>query len=313
MISVPKHLTPKNGLNVLAVALLAITMVPWDLGPDMDWLNRAEDFGRFETILTPSEGIFFFPKIVLMFEVVFGIVQLLPRYAPSLLVQSGVCYYFGGAAILQLFTSIFFSKAEGEGAAFWLFLSLVCMGAMTAALLKILIGQSSISNDESEESEPAVEDYWLLRFPFSLHAGWNIGIFIVSVNNLFKVMFEEVAWLQAIIAFISLAGFGAIAAKMLLFNGTQPNYVIPAVLAFFTFGIAIDFRGPGIEDQFAGWVVVMFILISTILCLGIAAGTSFLLYKELKDPEEDVSSDEYQGSEMVTTAEAGREKDSAMV
>ncbi len=234
MISIPSHLTHKNGLNVLAVVLLFITMVPLDFGPDMDWLNRVGDFGRFETILTPSEGIFFFPKIILLFEVVFGIVQLLPRYAPSPLVQSGVCYYFSAAAVLQLFSSVFFDKAEGEGAAFWLFLSLVCLCAMTAALLKILIGQNSISTDESEEAEPAPEDYWLLRFPFNLHAGWNIGIFIVSVNNLIKVMFEEAAWLQAIVAFISLAGFGAIAAKMLMFNGTQSNYVIPAVLAFFT-------------------------------------------------------------------------------
>ncbi len=58
----------------------------------------------------------------------------------------------------------------------------------------------------------------------------------------------------------------------------------------------------------------MFILITTVLCLGMAAGTSFLLYKELK-AEGDASNagDEYQGSEMVTSNEAGSEKDDVAV
>ena len=61
---------------------------------------------------------------------------------------------------------------------FGAFFSIGFMGAMLIFNLIVLLKQSSLSD---EYQEP--EEYWLLRFAFSLQAGWSIVMFVMVLNS----------------------------------------------------------------------------------------------------------------------------------
>lgn len=72
-------------------------------------------------------------------------------------------------------------------------------------------------------------------------------------------------------------------------------------------GIAFDFQGPGIEDDFGGGMVILLMTLISVISIGTAVGTGYTLYtKEFQD-ESEVDT-EYRGSEMTSTdsgADAG--------
>jgi len=266
-----------------------MTSLELDLGPDWpewmqpEWLRgKGVEFGRFETIITPTDFTFIISDIVFFFEIIFGFVQLLPNYSQSELVQEGVSYWFFAAAIADLLSSAFY---EMEMESPWMsLLSTLLIGAVSAFMLKILIRQSSPTETGTSGVETHTpEEYWLLRFPFNLHAGWAISIFMLSLNNTF-VVGGLGAVAQAFIGAFSLIAMGGIAAKMLFFNGGKPNYVIPFILSLFTFGSAFSFREPGMEDNFAGWVIVSLMLLTVVVSLSMGGASAYFLYhNELKD------------------------------
>lgn len=100
------------------------------------------------------------------------------------------------------------------------------MAVMVGCNGKILITQSSLT---TEHQQP--EEYWLLRFPFSLHTGWTMAVFVMSINGFFNA-FGLPEFIQLILGFVSLAAFAGISWKMLLANGDEPNYAIPAIVAW---------------------------------------------------------------------------------
>ncbi len=229
MTSLSQGLTYKNALNCVAVLIHILASIDYGGPGGMEWLNSVREFGKFETIVTPTDATFYLRYIILYFNVTFGIVQMLPKYSSGEIVQEGVSYWFFAATIAQVASSIFFSFDSLMG----FFLSTIVVGAMVFFLCKILSNQASGSVDETQHSP---EEYWLLRFPFSLQTGWYMCIFITSVNNIF-VRLGYSPLFQVFLAIICFASFAGIAAKMLLYNGNNPNYVIPAVISVFTVSI----------------------------------------------------------------------------
>lgn len=139
--------------------------------------------------------------------------------------QEGVGYWFLASVLAQLA----WCMNLGLENIFGTFVSIVYMGVMVFCNSKILMTQAKLVFNDSDHTP---EEYWLLRFPFSLHTGWNIAVFIMSINAFFHFL-ELAALIQLIIGFVSLAGFVGISYKMLLLNGDKPNYAIPGVLAWF--------------------------------------------------------------------------------
>lgn len=299
----PKHLTYNNGMNVVALLIFFITSLEQDLGPDCpEWFcNRGIEFEEFETILTPATFTFILSKVVFMFEAVFCFVQLLPHYSQNEFVKEGVNYWFLAAAIFELFSFILFDMDS----VFRALLSTVLLGCICRSILKILISQSAASYRMDHGHTP--EEYWLLRFPFNLHAGWSIAVFVLSFNNFCVVAgFNFTA--QAVVTVLSLVGFSAISVKMLLFNGQKPNYVLPAVFAFFTLGSVINFMGPGIEENFAPWVIFLMRTLALNLCLAMALGTGYIFYaNELREDRSaaGAQNENYQGDGMDRKIELG--------
>ena len=112
---------------------------------------------------------------------------------------------------------------------FGAFLSIVYMGFMVFCNARILMSQAAIAKNDPQHS---AEEFWLLRFPFSLGTGWNMAVFVMCANAFFRFL-EVALWLQLTLGFLSLAGYTAMSYKMLMRNGDKPNYAIPAVLAWF--------------------------------------------------------------------------------
>jgi hypothetical protein len=133
-----------------------------------------------------------------------------------------VSYWFIASSISQLLWSFDFSLDNWFGA----LLSVGFMAVMVGCNGKILITQSSLT---TEHQQP--EEYWLLRFPFSLHTGWTMAVFVMSINGFFNA-FGLPEFIQLILGFVSLAAFAGISWKMLLANGDEPNYAIPAIVAW---------------------------------------------------------------------------------
>jgi hypothetical protein len=285
----------KNGLNVLAFLINVLFRI--DLGPGYPrWLEAASEFGMFETILTPERQWFVIFDIIIFFQGLFAFVQLLPKYRGATLVQNGVGYWFISATGLQLLGSIFFSLDNFVGFC----LSTVCVAGMVYCFKRIL------NTQESEDvSTHSPESYWLLRFPWSVQAGWFICIFMLSINNFFiNLGAGEVV--QLILTFLTFAALGSIIVKLLLFSGDTPNYVIPATIALFSFGITSSFEEPGIEDNFGGWALVLLMVTSSLMSIGTAVGVAYLLYRneystvQSAEGEEtnDVDDDGYKGGKM---------------
>jgi hypothetical protein len=219
-------LTYKNALNFAAVLIHIIASISYGGAGGMEWINSIREFGKFETIVTPADATFYVRDIILYFNVTFGMAQLLPKYSSGEILQEGVSYWFFAATIAQVISTIFFSFDSLVGFVF----STIMVGGMVFCFFKILSNQASGSVDSVQHSP---EEYWLLRFPFSLQAGWYLCIFISSINNVF-VRLLNYPWVQVLLAILCFAAFAGIAVKMLLLNGSNPNYVIPAVIALFT-------------------------------------------------------------------------------
>lgn len=109
------------------------------------------------------------------------------------------------------------------------------------ALMVFFNGQILMSQASLTTPNQTSEEFWLLRFPFNLHTGWTMAVFVMSINGFVKAL-EPGQLIQLIVGLLSLAGFVAMSWKMLLANGDKPNYAIPAVLAWFVVSLHFDFH-----------------------------------------------------------------------
>lgn len=310
MMAHPWYKWHKNALNVAAVLLSLLSSIDYDnarASESMAWINSIRDVGKFESIVTPADPTFFLFQIVVMFNVAFGVVQLLPAHNKNEILQDGVDYNFFLAVMSQIVASIFFSFDSFMG-------NVVCtifVGIMVVLYHKILHNQANLSVEPRRHSP---EQYWLLRFPFSLSAGWFLCLLVTCINNLLvKSWFFGHPLFQLIFAIVCFVFYAGLSVKFLLYNGDRtPNYVIPGIISIFTLGIAFDFQGPGVEDNFNAAVIIFLMILASVVSIGIGFTTAYLLYNnEIKpyqgeDSEED---GEYQGAEMATTNSAQKTDD----
>jgi len=265
-----------NVLNVIAFGLSWVLnsgavepggedgMIPeWLRG--MDELNR-----RYESIVTPASVTFLIAHVILLLEAVFTVCQMLPKYRSTALVQEGVNVWFLMAAVAQFMWSIDLNIEGIIGS----ILSTIFMAIMFFCHSKILMAQASLT--EASGSAQTPEEYWLLRFPFSIHCSWIFAVFVMSVNAFF-VQFEPALYIQFALGVLSLLGFAAVGLKMLYANGRNPNYIIPSILSWFAFGIAFADKGP--KGDLEGVLGFVFTALSAITALTLAINTGYLFYK----------------------------------
>jgi hypothetical protein len=215
-----------NYLNVGSAFTLGLFTLNLDLPPGLELLNMFNllDFplNYEQGAMTPAEPFFLFFNVVSLLLWIFAFAQLLPKYRASPMVQEGVGYWFAITTASQVLAYAFSAVEQNL---FSISMSTLFFGISVGCAWKILHNQAQLESDGSSE------EYWMLRFPFSVQAGWSFVPCILSANALFAMGGQV---MKAIIIVISIKVYALIPVKLLLFNETSPNYVIPAFFSLIT-------------------------------------------------------------------------------
>jgi len=178
---------------------------------------------KYQTIITPKSSAFIIWAVIFTFQAIFTVLQLLPSFRARPMVQEGVSFWYMIACTAQIGWTISFAYEVIP-------LSLVFMLLIWISLMGILISQYYVKFDPTTAScsMKGLVEFWLLRFPFSIHGGWitaatalNIGV--ITVDN------ESSAATQLSVGIVCLAALHALSVWH-LFGYKRPNYTIPIVL-----------------------------------------------------------------------------------
>ena len=222
-----------NYINAIASCLIAFHTLQVDLGPEYEFFQKFSIAAlpeRYEEgAMTPTQPFFFVFNIVSLSLVLFSIVQLLPAYRSSPMVQGAVEYWLIAAALAQVIGfAVAGEERDNVTRTFFSTLFFAVMGVFTWIVLD---KQAKTKSDDSPE------EYWLLCVPFSLLAGWSLCLTIMSANVLVRDAepgFNFGSFFKVIVVLSSLALYAGIPIKLLLFNGSKPNYIIPITISIVT-------------------------------------------------------------------------------
>eukprot|EP00588_Corethron_pennatum_P017316 CAMPEP_0194308454 /NCGR_PEP_ID=MMETSP0171-20130528/5423_1 /TAXON_ID=218684 /ORGANISM="Corethron pennatum, Strain L29A3" /LENGTH=315 /DNA_ID=CAMNT_0039061109 /DNA_START=261 /DNA_END=1208 /DNA_ORIENTATION=+ len=220
-------------LNILnAVIFVLNILVTYGIGI-MNWLgpgtsNEALSL-KYQTLVTPKGTAFSIWGIIFIAQGIFTVVQLLPQYRAHPMVVEGVRYWYILACLAQMAWTPFFALEIMPA-------SLVCMVLIWAALLGLLYSQYYTPSDQTRA------EFWLLRFPFQIHAGWITAATAVN-TNVVVVWAGAAAAAQLAVGIVSLAVLHALAVWV-LFVVRTPNYTIACVLAWANWWIHKELQDP---------------------------------------------------------------------
>lgn len=187
---------------------------------------------KYQTLVTPAPYAFAIWGIIFSAELVWTVAQCLPSYRNHPLVVKAVGYNFALASIAQCAWTFAFGL-EKMG------LSLVCMLCILFPLISILYKTSSTTSASTTTLE-----YWLLKFPFEIHASWIMAATLVNVNVL-AVASEASAAIQTTIGWFSLVVLFGVGIYAIIQKQNQRRvWVVPCVLAWASFAISKELSYP---------------------------------------------------------------------
>lgn len=275
-------LNAKNYLNLVAyvmnIALVYGVGTAGLLGtPDNGELSR-----KYQTLVTPNSSAFTIWAVIFLSQGVFAIVQFLPRFRATPMLQDGIGYWYNAVSATQIGWTFAFTYEIIP-------LSLAFMLLIWVSLVAILYTQYYTKSDGS------LWEFWLLRFPFAVHAGWitaasalNVNVQVVSMN--------QPADVQLAVAIVSLAVLHAISVWV-IFNIPRPQWTIACVLMW-AFGWIYEELGSPNDKlsstfemqtingvRYAAIAVVVVIATQIVVRLGLLARPSWNPYKKANDED----------------------------
>jgi hypothetical protein len=175
---------------------------------------------KYQTLVTPVGWSFAIWAVIFISQFIWAIAQLVvPSFRGAALVRNGVKWYYIGVCVAQIGWTVAFTFEI-------IWLSLVAMLSILFFLILIVVAQYN------GQTAVSFREYWLLKFPFAVHAGWILAASFVNLNVLI-VDLELGADAQYYAALASLIAVLVIAGSMLTYP-TRPELVIPLVLAWAT-------------------------------------------------------------------------------
>lgn len=224
-----KRLNLKNWANVAAYILNTFFTYGVGLAGLLGTPTNADLSDKYQTIVTPNRSAFRIWIVIFLFQLLFTIVQLFPKFRATPMVQEGVSYWYCIVAAMQIGWTISFAYEIIPA-------SLAFMLALYASLMALLYSQYYTESDNS------FVEFWLLRFPFALHGGWITAASALNVN-VQAVASSAPADIQLALAIVCLAVLHAISVWV-LFYPQRPNWTIACVLAWAFGYIYVELASP---------------------------------------------------------------------
>jgi len=199
---------------------------------------------KYQTLVTPNATAFSIWSIIFVSQAVFTIVQLLPQFRAHPMIQKGVGYWYIYACIFQSLWSVAFAFE-------FIALSTVFIIGILLSLAAIIYSQYRVS------SEGSLKEFWLLRFPFTIHCGWIVAATLLNFNVLL-VKNEAAASIQLSWAIVSLAALHGLSVILLFGIQREPLYTISAVLSWAIGWISIELASPSgkVQDTFDSDIIL---------------------------------------------------------
>lgn len=281
-------LNHKNYLNLVAY-VFNITLVygignaGWIGTPDNGELSR-----KYQTLVTPNSTAFAIWAVIFLAQGAFAALQFLPRFRATPMVQHGLKYWYIAVTVTQVGWTFAFAYEIIP-------LSLAFMIMIWISLIGILYSQYYT------ESDGSILEFWILRFPFAVHAGWITAASALNVN-VQVVSMSQSADIQLAVGIISLAVLHAISVWV-IYNIPRPQWTMACVLSWAFGWIYVELGSPNekITDTFhvdtingvryAAVTVSFIILFQIVIRLGLLMRPSWNPYKKVNsdvDHEETV-------------------------
>mmetsp|Transcript_10416 Transcript_10416/g.13266 ORF Transcript_10416/g.13266 Transcript_10416/m.13266 type:complete len:334 (-) Transcript_10416:120-1121(-) len=210
-------LNRKNFANVSAYILNIIFTYGVGTAGFLGTPTNGDLSDKYQTIVTPNADAFRIWIVIFMFQLLFTVVQLLPKFRATRMVQDGVSYWYCLVCAMQIGWTFTFAYEIIPA-------SLAFMLALYGSLMTLLYSQYYAESDNS------LWEFWLLRFPFALHGGWITAASALNVN-VQAVASSAPADIQLALAIVCLAVLHAISVWV-LFYLQRPNWTIACVLAW---------------------------------------------------------------------------------
>mmetsp|Transcript_2436 Transcript_2436/g.3249 ORF Transcript_2436/g.3249 Transcript_2436/m.3249 type:complete len:343 (-) Transcript_2436:184-1212(-) len=185
---------------------------------------------KYQTIITPSGRAFSIWALIYVSQTIFTIAQLLPKFRGHIMVQKGVSYWYLATCLAQVGWSFAFAYEAIP-------LSLAFMLVILFSLYGLLYSQYYTKSDGS------LQEFWLLRFPFYIHAGWITAATALNVNVV-AVWRSALAPTQLAMGIVSLAVLHAVSVWVLFNLKKSPNYTIACVLSWANGWIYSELQSP---------------------------------------------------------------------
>lgn len=262
-----------NYLNL--VGYIVNAFVTFAASPIFGFPSNAKLSEKYQTLVTPFGAAFGIWSVIFIMQAIFVIYQMLERYRGDKLVQEGVSYWYFIACMCQCgWTFAFGYEAIPVSA-------LMMVGILVS--LAMIVNQQ---NQLEPSSEHGLQEFWILKFPFSIHCGWIAAAFAINMNVLVLDLGAS-AGPQVACAYLTLAFAGLVAIFVLAYL-SPPDFTIPLVLLWATIGIAVELNDPldKIKDLFGEETIAMFRgwTLATSMILGVATvGYGVLVILKKKD------------------------------
>lgn len=190
---------------------------------------------KYQTLVTPAPFAFSIWGVIFLAELIWTIVQCLPAYRSTELVVKGVGYNYVLACAAQCIWTVVFGLEKTA-------LSLIAMISILVPLLLILTKISNIpTTTEEDNNTNTIGRYWLLKFPFEIHAAWIMAATLVNINVVF-VAYNAPSKIQTIIGWLSLLVVLCVGLSYTL--KAKKQFVVPFVLIWASFAIASELKEP---------------------------------------------------------------------
>lgn len=209
-----------------AVAYVFNTGATYLLGISGLFPTNAELSEKYQSIVTPAAYAFAIWSIIFLSQLIWTVCQLLPAYRTRDAVIDGVGYKYVFVCISQALWSLAFSLEE-------ISLSLLAMVSILIPLVWIVARSKQVPVETTGL-------YFLLEFPFEIHAGWIWAATLVNFNVVL-VAREEAVSVQELSGYISLA---VVVAVSLYYIFISKKYVIPLVLSWASLAVYVELGSP---------------------------------------------------------------------